>query len=121
MSRGGILLMRGAVADMAVQYNESGAALRVTESRKSVFDALDVVGVADAQNVPPVPQKPRRNIFRERDGGISLDGDVVVVIDPAEVVESQVGCQRRGFRRDAFHHATVSADRIDLVVENLET
>ena len=28
--------------------------------------------------------------------------------------------QRRGFARDAFHHVAVAADRVDVVVEQLE-
>ena len=51
---------------------------------------------------------------------VAFDGDVVVVVDPAEVVEAEMAGQRRRFRRDAFHHAAVAADGIDVVVEDVE-
>ena len=36
-----------------------------------------------------------------------LNGDVVVVVDPTKVRESQVACQRRGLAAHALHHAAV--------------
>ena len=51
---------------------------------------------------------------------VPFDGDVVVVVDPAEIVEAQVAGQRRRLRRDALHHAAVAADGVDVVVEDLE-
>ena len=117
---GGVLLVRGTVADVAVENDEGRAALRLPEDLKGVLDAIDVVGVADPQNVPPVTQEPGRDVLREGDARVPLDGDVVVVVDPAEVVEAQVAGQRRRFRRNALHHAAVSANGIDVVVEDLE-
>src|SRR5262249_44389520 len=57
----------------------------------------------------------------ERDASISFNGDVVVIVNPAKVVEFEMSRQGRGFRCDAFHHAAVAADGIDVVVENVET
>jgi len=51
---------------------------------------LDVVGIADAQDVPPITQEPGRNVFREGDAGVPLNGDMVVVVDPTEVVQAQM-------------------------------
>src|SRR5262245_39710691 len=121
MSRGRVLLVRGAVADVTVQHNESGTLFGFPEDVDGVLDALDVVGVADAQDVPTVIQKPACNVLSESDARIALDGDVVVVVDPAEIIEAQVTSQGRGFRRDAFHHAAITANRINIVVENFKT
>src|SRR5262249_62395163 len=52
--RGGILLMWRAVADVAIQNDEGRAALGLVKDVQGVLDPLDVIGVADAQNVPPV-------------------------------------------------------------------
>ena len=87
---------------------------------EGVLDAIDVVGVADPQHVPAVRQEPRRDVLGERDARVAFDRDVVVVVDPAEIVEAQVAGQRRRFRRNALHHAAVSANRIDVVIEDLE-
>src|SRR4051812_27883162 len=58
MSRGGILLVWRAVADMAVQNDEGWTPLGLLKDIESLLDALDVVGVADAQNVPSVSHEP---------------------------------------------------------------
>jgi hypothetical protein len=86
-----------------------------------MLDALDVVGIADPQDVPVVGQKTGGDVLRERDLGIALDGDMVVVPDPAKVIEAKMTCQRGRFRRDAFHHAAIAAHGIDVVIENVET
>jgi hypothetical protein len=55
-----------------------------------MLDPVDVIGVADTLDVPTVGEKPRGDIFREGDLGVAFDGDVVVVPDPAQVIEAQV-------------------------------
>ena len=51
---------------------------------------------------------------------LPFDGDVVVVEDPAEMVETEVARERCRLGADAFHQAAVAADRVDVVVEQLE-
>ncbi len=120
MGGGSILLVRRAVADMAIQNDKGRAALRLMEYPESVLDQIDIVGVADPQHVPPVTQEPRRNVLGEGDARAAFDRDVIVVVDPAQVVEAEVTGQRRSFRADALHHAAVAADGINVVVEHLE-
>src|SRR5262245_30705880 len=105
---------------MAVENDERGPVLRLAEDPEGVLDAIDIVGITNAQNVPPVAQEPGRYVLGEGDTCVAFDGDVVVVVDPAEIVEPQVGGQRRRFRRDALHHAPISTNSIDLVIEDLE-
>ena len=93
VSRSRVLLVRGAVANVTVQNDEGGAFLGLAENIEGMLDALDVVGVAHAQNVPPVRQESRLNVFCKSDARAPLDGDAVVVVDPAKIVEPQVGCQ----------------------------
>ena len=97
-----------------------GRPLVSPEDLQSVLDAIDVVGVADAQDVPAVTQEPGGDVLREGDARVAFDGDVVVVVDPAEVVQAQVAGQRRRLRRDALHQAAVAANGIDVVVEDVE-
>ena len=68
----------------------------------------------------PIAEEARRDILGEGDAGVALDGDVVVVVDPAEVVEAEMAGERGRLRADAFHQAAVAADRVDVVVEDLE-
>ena len=65
MGRGSILLVRRAVADMAIQNDEGRAALCLMEYPEGVLDQIDIVGVADPQYVPPVTQEPRRDVLGE--------------------------------------------------------
>jgi hypothetical protein len=82
MGGGSILLVRRAVADMAIQNDKGRAALRLMEYPESVLDQANVVGVADPQHVPSVTQEPRRNVLGEGDARAALDRDVIVVVDP---------------------------------------
>src|SRR4249920_2374414 len=112
--------MRRPITNVAVQNNERWPITRLVKDVYGVLDALDIVGVAYTQNIPSISQKSRLDVLCKSDARIALDDDVVVVVDPAEVVEPQVRCQRRRFRRAAFHHAAVSTNGIDVVIEDLE-
>src|SRR5262249_1862496 len=120
MSFGSVLLVRRSVPNVGVQNNERGTPLRLPESVKSVFDAIQVVSVADPQHVPTIRQESRHDVFRERDARAPLDRDVVVVVDPAEVVETQMAGQRSRFRSHALHQAAVTANYINVVIEDFE-
>jgi hypothetical protein len=67
------------------------------------------VGVVDPQYIPAIGQKSLGDILREGDPRVSLNGDVVVVVDPTEVVESAMRGKRSGVGRNAFHHAAIAA------------
>src|SRR5262249_42724507 len=90
VGRSRVLFMRRSVADVAVQHDERGAVLRLAKDVEGVLDALDVIGIADTQDVPAVGQKSRRHVLCKGDARLTFDGDMVVVVDPAQVVETQV-------------------------------
>ena len=120
MSRGGVLFVRRAVADVAVQDDERGPAFLFAEYLEGVLDAVDVIRVADPQDVPPITDEAGFDILREGDFRAPLDGDVVVVVDPAEVVETKVAGQRGSLRADALHHVSIATNGVNVVIENLE-
>ena len=117
---GRVLFVRRAVADVTVQDNERRTPLRLLEDVDCVLDTLQVVGVTDSQHVPSVGQESRLHIFGKGDPRISLDGDVVVVVDPAEIIEPQVSRQGCCFGADALHQAAVTANRVNVIVEDVE-
>ena len=98
-----------------------GRPLVVAEHRERVLDPLEVVGVADPQHVPAIAEKARRDVLGEGEARVAFDGDVVVVVDPAQVVEAEMPGQRGRLRADALHQAAVAAYRVDVVVEDVET
>src|SRR5260370_31393816 len=105
---------------MAVENDKSWPTLRLPEDLEGVLDAIDIVGIANPQNIPSITQEPSRHVLREGDTSIAFDSDVIVVVHPAEVVEPQMGGNRSRFRRNALHHAAVSAHCIDVVIEDFE-
>src|SRR6478752_4049478 len=106
---------------MAVQNDERGPAFRLLEYRERLFDSANVIGVANAQNVPAVSEKARGHVFGECDVRVPFDADVIVVPDPAEIIQTEMTGERGSFGSNAFHHATVTADGVDVVLENLKT
>ena len=52
----GVLFMWRTVADVAVQDEEGRAARRLAKHQQGLLDSINVVSVADAQNVPTVTQ-----------------------------------------------------------------
>ena len=85
--------MRRAVPDVTIQNDKGGAACLLFEYVQGVLDTLDVVGVANSQNIPAIGQEPCCHVLCEGDLSVPFDRDPVVVIDPAEVVEPQMASQ----------------------------
>src|SRR4029079_6274290 len=106
---------------MAVQNDERGPAFRLLEYRERLFDSVNVIGIADAPDVPAVSEKARGHVFGECNIRVPFDADVIVVPDPAEIIQTEVTGERGSFGSNAFHHAPVTANGVDVVVENLKT
>src|SRR5581483_3107546 len=107
---GPVLLMRRTVADMTVQNYQGGAASVLPERLERMLDAAGIIRVADSQNAPAVGGKAKRHILGKGDVRAAFDRDPVVVVDPAEIVETEMAGERRRLRADAFHQAAVAAD-----------
>src|SRR6476660_10040605 len=106
---------------MAVQNNERGPAFRLLEYRERLFDSVNVIGIADAQDVPAVSEKARGHVFGECNIRVPFDADVIVVPDPAEIIQTEMTGERGSFGSNAFHHATVTADGVDVVIEDFKS
>src|SRR5262249_4521259 len=89
VGRSCVLFMRRTVADVAVQHDERGTIFRLAKDVEGVLDALDVVSIADTQDVPAVCQKPRCQVLCNAEARLTLAADVVVCMDPAQVGEPQ--------------------------------
>src|SRR5215472_2698952 len=120
MSRGRVLLVRRAITDMTIKHNECRSALRLLEDVERLLDPLTIVGVSDSQHVPSVSEEASCNILSERQTSVPLDRDVVVVVDPAKIVEAEMTGKRCRFRRNSLHQTAISANGVDVVVEDFE-
>src|SRR6185295_384303 len=108
--RARVLAMRRTIADVTIDNCDGRSARSPHGVPKGVLDSIEIVGITDTNHVPSVGKEPPSNILGERDIRLAFDGDVVVVVNPAQVVELEVSSQRGGLCRDAFHHATVAAE-----------
>src|SRR5208337_5026348 len=52
---------------------------------------------------------------------VALDGDVVVVVNPAQIRKPEMPGDGRGFRGNPFHHVAVATKSPDVVGEQLES
>src|SRR5690349_664852 len=73
MSRGGIDLVRRAIAYVAVQNDQGRSTLGLAEDRKRVLDPREIVGIADPQHVPSICEEARRDILGESDARLAFD------------------------------------------------
>ena len=112
-------LVRRAVADDAVHHDQRRTLGLGPKRVEGHTQRGQVVGVGDVLHRPAVAGEPGRHILGERQAGGALDGDLVVVVDPAQVGQLQVPGQRGGLGADALHQAAVAAQRVDVVVEQL--
>ena len=118
MSCAGVLLVRGAKADVAIDDDEGrhiGAGLDFLNRLRQAFDVVDI---ADPLNVPTVGEKSRGDVVAECEIRVSFDRDAVAVIDPAEVAQHLMAGEGCGFARHAFHHVAIPADGEHAIVED---
>src|SRR5215510_6175553 len=94
--RARILTMRRAIADMTLYDYDGRSRCRPRGSSKGTFDSIEIVGIPDANDVPPVAKEPRSDVFGERDIRLAFDGDVIVIVDPAQVIEFEMPGERGG-------------------------
>ena len=130
----GVLLGRRGPRDDRLEDDEGrlvGDLLAGLDRREQLVDVLDVAvaalvvgGVAapvDGVDVPAVGLVALRDVLGERDVGVVLDRDVVLVVDQREVAELLVRGQRGGLVGDALHDVAVGGQHEDVVVEDALT
>src|SRR5215472_12435130 len=106
---------------MAVENNECGAPFRLAKNIERMVDTIDVVRIANPQDVPTIGEEPGCNIFGERNTRIAFDRDVIVVVNPAQIIEPEMSGQGCSLRCNTLHQATIPTDGMNVVIEDLET
>ncbi len=113
--------MRRGPRDRGPQLDEGGSVdfgLRGHQRGMERGHVHGSVGVLpDPMGGPPVRLVPQADVLVERERGVALDGDVVVVIDDAQRSEVLHSRQGGGLRGDALLEVPVTGDRPDAVVE----
>src|SRR5262249_34777065 len=73
-----------------------------------------------AGHIPAISHEASCNILAKGQGRVAFDGDAVVVVDPAKITELEMSGKRCRFAGDAFHHASITAQSVDVVIEHLK-
>ena len=104
-----VLLVRRTIADVALDDDQRRAATFARREIKGAQHLSLIVGVAHVQHVPTKPQEPGGNILGEGDLGVSLDRHAIGVVDPAQLVETEMPSEGRSLAGNPLHHAAVAA------------
>lgn len=110
-------LVRRAESDRGGTDDQGRASVALLRFLKSLFDLCVIVGVGTFDDAPAVSLESLADIFRECDFGGAFDADHIRIVEDDDVVELLVPGERGGFMCDAFHHAAVAGDDVDLVVK----
>ncbi len=84
-------------------------------------DRVDIDGSVGqqvgVQRLPAVRLVALQDVFGERDVGVALNRDVVVIVKNDEVAELLCSGQRACFGRDSFFQAAIASDHVDVMVK----
>src|SRR5262249_14957723 len=97
----GVLLVGRTIRDVAVDNDEGRAIRGGYRELNGAPEQFKIVCVTDAGDVPPIAHEARGYVLGERQRGIAFNGDVIVVVDPAEIIELEVAGERSSFTTDA--------------------
>src|SRR5262249_24343746 len=101
--RGGtIMLVRGAVTDVTVDHDQRRRARFAPVGFEHADEAVRIICIGNMLDIPTISRKARGDILAEGERGLSLNRDVIVVIDPGEVPERQMASERGRLARDAL-------------------
>ena len=120
MGGAGVLLVRRTIGDVAVDDDEGRPVVGVLERVERPAQHFQVVSVTHPGDVPAIADKTGGHVITKSPLRVALDGDLVVVVDPAQIGKFKMAGQRRRLVTHPLHHAAVAAERVGVVVEHFE-
>ena len=118
---GRVLLVRAAVRDVRAHDDQRRPVRDAPGGGERRIECAEVVAVRHALHVPAVALEPLRRVVREREIGLAVDGDAVVVVDPDQTAELQMAGERAGLVRHALHQVPVGREEIRTMVHDAVT
>jgi hypothetical protein len=118
----GISLVRGSISNQSRDLDKRRLICDRLGSCDGIFHAVKVVvSILDMLDVPSHSLITSADIFSERDLGVSINGDSVVIIKGNELAESPMASERCGLRGNTLHVATITHDNVGVVVDEIHT
>ncbi len=108
------------VGNHAFHGDECRAAFVFNHSAICGIERGQIVGVFHGQHMPTQAAETRGDVLAERQLRTAFNRDLIVVVNPAQVVELQMAGDRRGFVGDAFHQIAVAALNPHVIIEQRE-
>ncbi len=115
-----ILFVWRSVSDVAVHDDEGRPIIRIEKILVAASQHLQIVRIRDVRYVPLIALESRDHIFTERPLRRAIQRHAIVVVDPTKIRELQMTCERSRFAADAFHQIAISANGVNIEVENIE-
>ncbi|OPY14796.1 MAG: hypothetical protein A4E74_02308 [Syntrophus sp. PtaB.Bin075] len=113
------LFMRSAVTEDRLHGNNRRLRLFRPRLLQGRIDRRRPVAFLNPENLPAISLKPSAHVFRKRQGRGPRQRNPVVVIKDDELTQSQMSCQRTGFRRHPFHDVAVTGQNIGKMIDHL--
>eukprot|EP00053_Salpingoeca_punica_P011021 m.98695 g.98695 ORF g.98695 m.98695 type:complete len:479 (-) comp15561_c0_seq1:53-1489(-) len=114
-------LSRGAAADGGLDRDERGLVVLLLGALDRRADGREVgVAVLDAVRVPAVGLVALQHVLGEGQRRLTVNLDLVVVVEDNQLAEAKVTSERRSLARHALLHAAIAADDVGVVVDQLE-
>ncbi len=96
-----------------------GRPLSLCAASTAASHAVERRVLAEVLDVPAVGLVALADVLGERQRGVALDRDVVVVVEDDQLAEAEVAGERRGLGRDALLEVAVGGDHVREVAEQL--
>ena len=119
MGGAGVLSL-AAKTNVAINNNQSWSSLCLTSHTKRAHHRVHIIGVAYTQHIPSVSQVASAWIIAVRKIRLAFNGDVIVVVNPNQIIQLQMARDTASLAAHAFHHAAVTTNRVCAEIKNLK-
>src|ERR1017187_1041919 len=117
----GVLPVRCPVSNVAVDNNELWTIANAERMTIGICQHIQIVRVVDVRDVPTIGFETSAHVLVEGQVRLALNGDLVVVVNPAQIRKPQMSGDGRGLGRNALHHVAVAAKDPHVVAEEFKS
>ena len=112
------LLCRAAIADLCANDDHRWPLRICLSGLKGCADGVKIIAILYPEYAEAVCLHALCHILRKSDICVSLDGDLIGIVDHDQFPKPKSTCQRECFRGKSLHHTSVPAQYIGIVVNN---